>query len=143
MERSLSREVKLTYDTGAFAQEGPGATYGGALGSCGAYNIPNIKVDSYCVYTNKQPFSAMRGYGNPQPYFAGESQIDMIAHELGIDPVEIRLKNCFEKDGAEMPTGQKVYRCGLKETLQIAASTVQLVRKRKSKKRIVGKSAAV
>lgn len=120
----VSREVRLTYDTGAFAQEGPGATYGGALGSCGAYNIPNISIDSYCVYTNKQPFSAMRGYGSPQPYFAGESQIDMIAHELGIDPVEMRLKNCFEKDGAEMPTGQKIYNCGLKETLKIASSAV-------------------
>ncbi len=140
----LSREVKLTYDTGAFAQEGPGATYGGALGSCGAYNIPNIKIDSYCVYTNKHPFGAMRGYGNPQPYFAGESQIDMIAHELAIDPVEMRLKNCFEKDGAEMPTGQKVYSCGLKETLKIASSTVDTLEKERLEKgsRKVGRGAA-
>ena len=126
----VSREVKLTYDTGAFAQEGPGVTYGGALGAAGPYNIPNIKIDSYCVYTNKHPFGAMRGYGNPQAHFAGESQIDMIAHELGIDPVEMRLKNCFEKDGAELPTGQIVNSCALKETLSKASAAVKPLRKK-------------
>ncbi len=86
----------------------------------------------------------MRGYGSPQPYFAGESQIDMIAHALGIDPVEMRLKNCFEKDGAEMPTGQKVYSCGLKETLKIASSTVDHLEKERLEKdsRKVGRGTA-
>ncbi|MFC1956181.1 xanthine dehydrogenase family protein molybdopterin-binding subunit [Chloroflexota bacterium] len=114
----VSREARVVIDSGAFAQEGPGITRHAVLAVSGPYNIPHIKSDSYCVYTNKHPFGAYRGYGNPQAYFAGESQIDIIAKKLGIDPVEVRLKNCFEKDGDELPTGQKLFHIGLKETLK-------------------------
>ena len=120
----VAREANIVMDNGAYANSGPGVLSYAAASIKGPYNIPHVKVDARLVYTNKQPFGAFRGYGNPQSHFAAESQIDIIANKLGIDPIEIRLKNCFEKEGSELSTGQKVYNCGLKETIERASSYV-------------------
>jgi carbon-monoxide dehydrogenase large subunit len=118
----IARNAQIVMDAGAYATDSPGVLPYTNLFSTGPYNIPNVMADGYCVYTNKQPFGAMRGFGHPQIYFAVESQMDIIADKMGIDTVEIRMKNCFDRDGSELCTGQRVYHCGLKKTLKRASS---------------------
>ncbi len=95
-------DATVHLDTGAYSSYGP------AVGQLltevvpGAYQIPNVRVNTLIVYTNS-PFSgAMRGFGSPQAHFATESLLDMIAGELGIDPLELRRKNILE-------SGNKVF----------------------------------
>lgn len=84
------------------------------------YRIPNFKYEGYAVYTNNAVRAPQRGHGAPQLRFAIESQLDMISGELGIDPVEIRLKNAREP-GEHLPNGDNVHNCGLKECIKAAA----------------------
>ena len=87
------------------------------------YRIPNMKYDGYSVYTNNPIRSPQRGHGAPQMRFAVESQLDMIAAELGISPIDIRLKNARVSDEM-LPNGDNVHNCGLKDCiLDIAKHT--------------------
>ena len=80
------------------------------LGQAGPYEVPNAQIDSHAVYTNAVPGGAFRGFGGPQAAFAAECQMNKLAHALGIEPAEIRLRNCLH-DGSigitqtEMPDG--------------------------------------
>lgn len=76
------------------------------------YRLPNLKYEGYAVYTNNPVRAPQRGHGAPQLRFAVESQMDMIAEDLGIDPVEIRLKNA-RVSGEQLPNGDNVHNCGL------------------------------
>jgi CO/xanthine dehydrogenase Mo-binding subunit len=89
----------------------------------GPYRIANLKIDSYCVYTNTPTCGAYRGPAGPQLTFASESQIDIIARELGIDPVEMRLRNAFE-NGDETPAGARLKDVHASETLRKAAAVM-------------------
>ncbi len=91
-----ARQAHLVYDSGAYAAFKPqrGVTYGSRC--LGPYKIPNGLIDSYVVYTNQVPCGSMRAPGDPQSIFAAEAQIDLIAHELGMDPVEFRKKNLVQ-----------------------------------------------
>ncbi len=87
------------------------------------YRIPNMKYNGYSVYTNNPIRSPQRGHGAPQMRFAVESQLDMIAAELGISPIDIRLKNA-RVSGEMLPNGDNVHNCGLKDCiLDIAKHT--------------------
>ncbi len=87
------------------------------------YRIPNMKYNGYSVYTNNPIRSPQRGHGAPQMRFAVESQLDMIAAELGISPIDIRLKNARVSDEM-LPNGDNVHNCGLKDCiLDIAKHT--------------------
>ena len=122
--RLWTREARVIYDTGAYAEKGPTVCLQACVAAVGPYRIPNVKVEGYCVYTNKIISGAYRGYGVPQVAWAHESQMDMIAHKLGMDPVEIRLKNAVE-DGDISPTGQQVlYGVGLKECIKKVAQSI-------------------
>ena len=113
-----AREAKVVYDTGAYAEKGPTVCEQACVAAPGPYRIPNVKVDGYCVYTNKPIAGAYRGYGIPQVAWAHESQMDIIAHEMGIDPVAIRLKNVVE-EGDISPTGQQVLQSvGVRECVE-------------------------
>jgi len=83
------------------------------------YRIPAIQVETICAYTNQVPCTQTRTPGSPQTTFAMESQIDIIARELGIDPVEFRMKNLLN-DGDATPFGQKLKGIVVKETLKKA-----------------------
>jgi len=96
---------------------GPTVLIKAAFGCIGPYKVPNIKVDASCVYTNKSIASAYRGYGVPQVCWAYESQMDIIANKLGIDPLEIRLKNIVEEGYITPTEKQKVHAVGLGECL--------------------------
>ena len=84
------------------------------------YRLPNLKYEGYAVYTNNPIRAPQRGHGAPQIRFAVDSQLDMIAEELGIDPIEIRLRNA-RKPGEQLPNGDNVHNCGLSECIEKAA----------------------
>lgn len=91
----LALKAVVHMDTGAYASYGPAV--GGLLTEmlAGAYRIPNVHVETNVVYTHS-PFSgAMRGFGSPQAHFAIESLMDMLAHELSLDPLELRRRNAL------------------------------------------------
>lgn len=100
----LANKVNFIIDTGAYAGLG-GAVLTNIIGhACGSYRVQAVDVTAKCVYTNNSPASAMRGFGIPQITFAVESQMDVIADQLGLDPLEIRLKNGL-KTGEKGPYG--------------------------------------
>ena len=94
----VARKVTLYVDAGAYSRHSPYGTTKAAAHMPGPYNIPNVWVDGHCVYTNRAPSSAMRGFGVTIADFALESQIDRIARAIGMDPLELRLKNAY-RDG--------------------------------------------
>ena len=116
----LARKIRLVLDGGAYCSW-TGTTIGkGSILAPGPYNIDNILVEAYAVYTNKTTTGAMRGFGAHQVCFAYESQMDDIADALGIDPLEIRLRNGFSENSLS-PTSQTLQSVALKESLTQAA----------------------
>lgn len=101
----VARQILVKADTGAYAYFGPAATSNATVLGPGPYSIPHLHIEGICAYTNKISCGPCRGPGAPQTHFAGESQLDRIARELGLDPFELRLKNAF-KEGDTTPTGQ-------------------------------------
>jgi len=118
--RILGRKVRLVADGGAYCSWSETALGKAAILSAGPYVVDNLHVDAYAVYTNKTMAGAMRGFGAPQVCFAYESQMDDIARELAIDPLEIRLLNAFD-EGSPSPTGQVLESVVVKNSLLTAA----------------------
>ncbi len=119
----LGKEFEVYLDGGAYNSMGPTATF--LCGNFGAmlYRYPAYRYRGYHVYTNNPPAGAMRGFGAPQALFAAESQMNIAAAELGIDPIELRLKNAMV-EGDEIPGVATVSSCGFVESLeQVAAMT--------------------
>ncbi len=112
----VARQVKMYLATGAYAEKGPTVSTFAGVSAAGPYRIPNVKIDVYCVYTNRQLAGAMRGYGGPQTSWAYESQMDMIAHKLGMDPLELRLRHVYV-DGDTHVGGQVLQSEGLRDCL--------------------------
>ncbi len=125
----LARQVEIYLDTGAYAEKGPTVTRFCGVSAAGPYKIPNVKIDAYCVYTNKMLAGAMRGYGGSQAAWAYESQMDIIASRLGMDPLEIRLKQVYQEGDAHI-TGQQQHSHGLKECLEKLAERMDWNRPR-------------
>ncbi|HHX51569.1 MAG TPA: molybdopterin-dependent oxidoreductase, partial [Clostridia bacterium] len=90
-------EGEIYLDTGAYASAGGPVATRVASFAAGPYEVPNVKVDVYAVYTNNQPAGAMRGFGSPQGAFAAEQQMDILADKLGMDPISLREINALEK----------------------------------------------
>ncbi|MEO1644477.1 MAG: molybdopterin cofactor-binding domain-containing protein, partial [Chloroflexota bacterium] len=97
-------ENRVVGDAGAYNYTSNKVLGNAQLTSTGAYEIPNIHVDTYAVYTNNVPCGAFRGFGAVQALFAAEGQVNKLADALGIDPVEIRRRNVF-KEGSLQSTG--------------------------------------
>ncbi|MGB1251243.1 MAG: xanthine dehydrogenase family protein molybdopterin-binding subunit [Candidatus Promineifilaceae bacterium] len=87
----------------------------------GAYEIPNARIDSHAVYTNSVPGGAFRGFGAPQGIFVAECQMNKLAAVLGIDPVEIRLKNCLREDSQQITQAPMPAGVSLPEVIQACA----------------------
>jgi carbon-monoxide dehydrogenase large subunit len=113
----LARHAKIILDTGAYADGGPSVTRTAGITAAGPYDVPNLHVDSYCVYTNKSIAGAFRGFGSPQVMWAMESQMDTLAEELGMDPVEFRMVNAL-KEGSSTATGQILTNAGIMKCIQ-------------------------
>jgi CO/xanthine dehydrogenase Mo-binding subunit len=118
--RVIARQITLYVDSGAYSRHSPYGTTKAAAHMPGPYTIPNVRVDAHCVYTNRQPSSAMRGFGVTLGDFAIESQMDVIAHELGIDPLRLRLINAY-RDGDMKAHRKRVEGAALVEVIQKAA----------------------
>ena len=100
----VARQCETYWNGGAFADIGPRVTQKSGFTAAGPYDIANVHLDSYAMYTNLPPAGAFRGFGIPQLVWAYESQADIIADALGMDPIEFRLKNVL-RDGDEHATG--------------------------------------
>ncbi|HNR14258.1 MAG TPA: xanthine dehydrogenase family protein molybdopterin-binding subunit [Thermodesulfobacteriota bacterium] len=100
-------EAELVSNTGAYASYGKAVLERALIHATGPYEIPNVSVKGHCVYTNCVPAGAMRAFGAPQVVFAVESQIDILADKLGLDPFEFRRMNLMH-NGSVTSTGQKL-----------------------------------
>jgi len=100
----IAIENELIGDGGAYMYTSNKVLGNSTITSTGPYNIPNVKTDVYGVYTNHVPGAAFRGFGAPQALFMAEMQMNKLAEKLGMDPVELRLKNAL-KDGDPMGVG--------------------------------------
>jgi len=99
--------ARLVFDGGAYASSSNAVCLNAATFACGPYDVPNAEIESYMLYTNNPPCGAMRGFGAVQVCFAHETQMDRLAKELGMDPVELRIKNAM-RPGIKFPFGQEV-----------------------------------
>jgi CO/xanthine dehydrogenase Mo-binding subunit len=118
----LAAEVEVIADGGAYAYTSTKVLGNATLMCTGPYEIPNVKVDSFAVYTNNLPNGAFRGFGGPQGAFTAETQMNRLAEKLGMDRVEIRRKNvltegAFLSVGTPLPKGvtigKVVEKCGI------------------------------
>ena len=98
-------EAEVIADGGAYASTSVEVTKVATLFATGCYEVPNISVDGYAVYTNNVPCGAFRGFGAPQAHFAAESMVTRLAEALHLDPVEMRRRNIY-REGSLEPTGQ-------------------------------------
>lgn len=119
----LARECEIYMGTGAYADYGPRVSQKAGYRAPGPYRIPNVKVDAYTVYTNAVPSGAFRGFGTLQVTWAYESQMDIIAHKLGIDALDFRLKNLLRK-GDSYTEGDIPVDCDLRAGLLRAAEGI-------------------
>jgi CO/xanthine dehydrogenase Mo-binding subunit len=123
-----ARAMEFTWDTGAYA-EGLAGSNRALKDGVGPYKIPNIRVTSTLVYTNKLRGCPFRGLGIPEAVWAGESQMDIISQKLGIDPVALRLKNCLDT-GDETPAGDRANHIALRECLLKVSGELKRWKKR-------------
>jgi CO/xanthine dehydrogenase Mo-binding subunit len=121
--RIIARKVTSYADSGAYSRQTPYALTKHAANAAGPYNIPNVSIDAYCVYTNRQPSSAMRGFGITMASFALEVQMDKIAERVGVDPWAIRFINAY-RNGDIKPHRKPAEDATLIETMQAAARLV-------------------
>ena len=119
--RIVARQVRLYVDAGAYSRHSPYGTTKAAAHMPGPYTIPNVSVDAHCVYTNRTPSSAMRGFGVTIGDFALEVQMDKLARMLGMDPIAFRMKNAY-RDGDMKAHGETTKGAALVETMQAAAA---------------------
>jgi CO/xanthine dehydrogenase Mo-binding subunit len=121
--RIVARKVTSYADCGAYSRQTPYALTKHAANAAGPYAIPNVWIDAYCVYTNRQPSSAMRGFGITMASFALEVQMDKIAERVGVDPWTIRFINAY-RNGDMKPHRKLAEDATLIETMQAAARLV-------------------
>jgi 4-hydroxybenzoyl-CoA reductase alpha subunit len=112
----VAKEARVFTEGGAYTSMGATALYLTGFFQSFPYVWPSYRYDGYRVYTNTAPSSAMRGFGAPQATFTAETQIDLIANDLGIDPIAIRRKNAMYP-GYEVPGQAKIQSCGLSQCL--------------------------
>jgi CO/xanthine dehydrogenase Mo-binding subunit len=100
----VAAEVKMLADGGAYKFTTSIVTSNAVLNALGPYEIPNVKVDAFDVYTNNVPRGAFRGFGGPQAVYCAEQMVNKLADKLGMDPVELRMRN-LAKEGSLQTTG--------------------------------------
>ncbi len=118
--RIVAAEMHYVADGGAYGLSTEGIVRKGAILAAGPYDIPNVKIDTYGIYTNNTPSGAFRTFGSMQSQFATESTLDICSEKLGIDPIELRLINAMT-DGCETHTQQKLERVSLTQVLNACA----------------------
>lgn len=121
--RLLAMENTFYWDGGAYTEYGVNVTRAAGYSSSGPYEVPNIKTDSYCVYTNHPVGGPMRGFGMPEMHAGLEQCIDELALQVGLDAVKFRRLNCL-KTGSILVTGSKMHPTGLPVCIEKAAEAI-------------------
>ena len=120
----VARQSRVYLNAGAYVYSTPSVAEKAGYRSHGPYHIPYVLTDSYAVYTNTVPAGAFRGFGGHQAAFAYESQADIIAHRLEMDPVELRRRNLLGR-GEEYAPGDTPIDCDLKGMLEELAEAIE------------------
>ncbi len=132
-------EIDITMDSGAYANRAPFVLWRAVVHSAGPYVVPNVRVEGRAVYTNKVFGGSFRGFGNPQIHFAVESQMDELSKELGIDPIDFRLRNVL-RPGSRTACNQPLdHSVGIEEVLRRAREKSDWETKRKKSRRYLTK----
>lgn len=121
--RILAMENTFYWDGGAYTEYGVNITRASGYSSSGPYEVPNIKTDSYCIYTNHPVGGAMRGFGMPEMHAGLEQCIDELSLQIGMDAVEFRKLNCL-KTGSTLVTGSKMHATGLSTCIEKTAEAI-------------------
>jgi CO/xanthine dehydrogenase Mo-binding subunit len=119
----LAMENKFYWDGGAYTEYGVNITRAAGYSSTGPYEVPNVKTDSYCVYTNHPVGGPMRGFGMPEMHAGLEQCIDELAQEIGMDAVEFRRRNILT-GGSILATGGKMHPTGVSQCLEKTAEAI-------------------
>ncbi|MFQ5576303.1 MAG: xanthine dehydrogenase family protein molybdopterin-binding subunit, partial [Anaerolineae bacterium] len=120
----LALENAFYWDGGASTEYGVNITRAAGYSSSGPYEIPNVNTDSYCVYTNHPVGGAFRGFGMPEMHAGLEQCIDELAHHIGLDPLDMRRRNCL-KTGSTLVTGSKMHPTGLPQCIEKVAEAIE------------------
>ncbi len=119
----LALESSYYWDAGAYTEYGVNITRASGYSGTGPYDIPNVKIDAYCVYTNHPVGGPMRGFGMPEMHSGLEQCMNDLAHQVGVDPVDFRIKNCVRENDI-IVTGMKMHPIGLAECIEKAAKAI-------------------
>jgi len=130
--RIRAKHIKVIADNGAYSAKAPAITGVAAMRHDTCYKYTDVKTQAFLVYTNKIPTGAFRGFGNPSAEWAVEQAIDLGAHALGIDPIEIARINAAEA-GYVSPHGNRVTSCELKQCLDMTEKMIDWKAKRANK----------
>ncbi|MFA6598417.1 MAG: xanthine dehydrogenase family protein molybdopterin-binding subunit [Ignavibacteriaceae bacterium] len=133
-------EHTLYWDAGAYVEYGANVVNAAGLSATGPYRIPNIKIDSYCVYTNLPPGGPYRGFGYSEFLFGLESHINELAKKIKMDPVEFRKKNAI-REGDRLTYGSAMNPNGLMEAIDKVAKEIEWEKKETSSdpNKVIGK----
>jgi CO/xanthine dehydrogenase Mo-binding subunit len=131
--RIRAKHIRVIADNGAYSAKAPAITGVAAMRHDTCYKYTDVKTQAYLVYTNKIPTGAFRGFGNPSAEWAVEQAIDIGAHQLGMDPMEIARINAAEA-GYVSPHGNRVTSCELKQCLDMTETMMDWKNKRAEKK---------
>jgi len=138
----MAREAEIYLDTGGYDDNGPQVTARSATRILGPYWIPNIRTHAYQVYTNTGSAGSYRAIGAPQVIFAGESQIEILAAKLGMDPAELRAKNLLKR-GQELRPGLKGIDANLSASLKTLVRASHWKQARKNRSAALGMGCAI
>jgi CO/xanthine dehydrogenase Mo-binding subunit len=119
----IAMQNTFYWDGGAYTEYGVNITRAAGYSCTGPYEVPNVKADSYCVYTNHPVGGPMRGFGMPEMHAGLEQCIDELALMINMDPVEFRRRNCL-KEGSSLATGSKMHPTGISQCLEKAAEAI-------------------
>jgi CO/xanthine dehydrogenase Mo-binding subunit len=121
--RFVAKRLWCWVNTGAYADCGPGVAQKMGYAGVGPYRFDHVLVDSFCIYTNLPPAGAYRGYGATQSVWASERVVDLMADELGLDPLELRRRNVL-REGDVWCTGERMHDVAFDELLDRVAAAV-------------------
>ncbi|MGE0628959.1 MAG: xanthine dehydrogenase family protein molybdopterin-binding subunit [Hyphomicrobiaceae bacterium] len=119
----VARHCEVIWNCGAYADIGPRVTQKAGFAAAGPYDIDNVTINSYAVYTNRPPCGALRGFGAPQVTWASECHTDMIAEALGLDKVEFRRKNLL-RNGRPQATGTPIRDAAIELSMDLALERI-------------------
>jgi len=137
-------DYTLQWDAGAYVEYGANVVNAAGLSATGPYRIPNVKIDSYCVYTNLPPGGPYRGFGYSEFLFGLESHINETAKKIGMDPVEFRRKNAI-REGDSLAYGAPMNPNGLLQAIDKTAEEIEWGKKEQSQdsNKVIGKGFAL